>query len=502
VIVNPSSIEVNENLNGSITPNGTHYLDETDLAASRQPPRQYHQIESQRVHIVWDLFAIASILTFVADITSDIVVSVLYFVDGFYVWFALTFGFFILSSIVMQVFSAKWFYEDSEKHDWRTYLLHLFQLGPLWRYWRVIKAGWRTRQENSTDSDYEAYLAEWRDLSMLRLFECFLESAPQLVLQLFIMAYNRRFDIESDLFTALAAASSLVSLAWAIVAYAKALRDLMGTGANMSWIGFFLQIVWRMCMVASRVVALVLFASYYTTWLFVAMAAHWFMMTGWLVCQQTHFCADENGNHLCREYLFDSVIGFVYIFCFFNIKDGMTRIRVIPYYVIMLGENTVFIVMWYPFRKLYGDIEVAALSIVWGGFAIGLLSMISYYRFYHPSLPVKGICVKKTQLNMEENQRITICWCCCCEIQTKYESVEESEDRYSFAVRERPYYDPRRNTQARVQARGRFPMDVDILPRMRSRESDAHVSESATHHPASNGIIHSTQSMYRKSEWL
>ena len=141
---------------------------------------------------------------------------------------------------------------------------------------------------------------------MLRLFECFLESAPQLVLQLYIMAYNRRFEIESDLFTALAAGSSLVSLGWAIVAYTKALRDFLGKGnGGMSWIGFFLQTVWRMSMIASRVVALVLFASYYTIWLFVAMAAHWIMMTSWLFCQKTSFCVDEYGRkHCCREYLF------------------------------------------------------------------------------------------------------------------------------------------------------------------------------------------------------
>ena len=253
------------------------------------------------------------------------------------------------------------------------------------RYWRVIRLGWYTRQEKATDSDYKEYLKEWRDISMLRLFECHFESAPQLVLQLFILAYNRRFEIEHDLFTVLAAGSSLVSLAWAIVSYTKALRDFhKKKDENMPWIGFYLQIIWRLSMVASRIVALVLFASYYTSWLVVAMAIHWLCMTIWLVFQDTQFCVNENGrNHLCWEYLFDCVIGFVYIFSFFNAKKGMTRIRVIPYYVIMLSENTLFVVMWYPFRTLFGDVEIASLSIVWGGFGLGVLCMIAYYKLFH-----------------------------------------------------------------------------------------------------------------------
>lgn len=151
-----------------------------------------------------------------------------------------------------------------------------------------------------------------------------------------------------------------------------------------------------MCMVVFRVVALVLFVFYYNIGVFVVVGVYWFIMIVWFVCQKIYFCVDEYGKiQLCREYLFNFVIGFVYVFCFFNIKEGMIRIRVISYYVIMFGENILFIVMWYLFRILYGDIEIVVFIIVWGGFVCGFFCMVFYYCFYYFSFFVKGICVKK-----------------------------------------------------------------------------------------------------------
>ena len=134
VIVNPLSFERAKNTNESPnTTNGNVSTDETDLAASRRPPRRHHQVKARRVHIFWDIFAVISILTFVADIASDVVVCVRYSLDGSYLWSLLTVAFVISSSIVTQIFSAYWFYEDRENQTWATYLFHLFQLGPLVR---------------------------------------------------------------------------------------------------------------------------------------------------------------------------------------------------------------------------------------------------------------------------------------------------------------------------------------------------------------------------------
>lgn len=72
---------------------------------------------------------------------------------------------------------------------------------------------------------YSMYIEQWRDLTMLRLFEVFIESAPQLVLQLYILAYNRHFDKDKDWLTACSASFSLISISTTIVSYSKALRD-------------------------------------------------------------------------------------------------------------------------------------------------------------------------------------------------------------------------------------------------------------------------------------
>lgn len=252
---------------------------------------------------------------------------------------------------------------------------------------------------------------------MLRLLQAFLESAPQLVLQLYILLQRPQSWSKDDLLTAVAAACSLVSLIWAILAYSKSLRDFRMQAYVLSAAGLLFQTLWRISMMSSRVVAMVLFASYFKQWLFVAVGAHWITMTIWLICQRTRFCTDEDGKeHPYREKLFSAVIGFIYIFCFFNTREGMTRKRVVLFYSIILVENSLFVSMWYPHRTFRGIVSVAALGVVWGGLVFGIVCMMLYYRFYHPSLPVQGIFLQKRSFNLEGQVAHAWVCCCCCRI--------------------------------------------------------------------------------------
>lgn len=324
---------------------------------------------------------------------------------------------------------------------------------------------------------------------MLRLLQAFLESAPQVVLQLYILVKRHPFEWQNDWLIATTAGCSLLSMVWAILAYSKSLRDFRKQGYKISFPGLILQLLWRISMVTSRVVAIVLFASYFQKWLFVALGVHWLIMTTWLICQRTRFCTDEDGNeHPHREKFFCAVIGFMYILCFFNTREGMTRKRVLLFYSIMLVENSLFISMWYPHKTFQGIMAFSALGIVWGGLIFGVLCMVLYYRFYHPSLPVQGICLQKKTFDLEGQRIYTWVCCCCCNVKQSKEDTLAGEGLIRNA-----------NHSGNLSV---YPaLEMEVLPRSASQEilqeiTGNHIkcagSRDCISGPDSSVLVHST----------
>lgn len=326
---------------------------------------------------------------------------------------------------------------------------------------------------------------------MLRLFEAYLESAPQLVLQLYILAYHRRVKTESDIRTAVTAAISLVSLAWSIVAYTSALRDVMF--CKISWTGIFFQILWRLFMLASRITSFVLFASFYSVWLFVAVGIHWLIMFLFLVMQYSTFCADVGGNvNPCKEVCYDGIIAFVYNFSFFNISEGSTRIKIVLFYTITFIEGTVFVALWYPHRALFGNVSYAAISLFFGGFAVGIFFMIIYYQFYHPNISKKGFCFKKGEhlhLDKDSSFMFTKMRCCCCDMRfiTKSEVWHNESQNVQRII-----CGSNSNRNLSPTARTTSPkfLDLDIVPRHSSLEHIPHlVSPSEAYYLKNSGRV-------------
>ncbi|MEE6463760.1 hypothetical protein FKM82_006043 [Ascaphus truei] len=149
------------------------------------------------------IMSIFGIFTFLFDIGADIWIAAKYFQQGHQFFGLLTIFFIVLSTIVVQVFSYVWFKDDCSEESYGrlkwVFLVHLFLAGTFLRYWYAAKYGYQAtscnpKRRNSEDINIKAVNA-MTDLSMLRCFKTYLESAPQLILQVYILMEHGQISL-------------------------------------------------------------------------------------------------------------------------------------------------------------------------------------------------------------------------------------------------------------------------------------------------------------------
>lgn len=135
-----------------------------------------------------------------------------------------------------------------------------------------------------------------------------------------------------------------------------------------------------------------------------------------------------------EEILYNIVMGFVYCFCYINLRDGKTRYRLILFYTLIISQNFGSLLLYI----LISDTEkqkkmwsIAATSCIVFGTIIGkflqtlrccfiiaftciiinfidllgICSMISYYKFFHWKGPILW---KNPHSDIELNNRSDI----------------------------------------------------------------------------------------------
>lgn len=83
------------------------------------------------------------------------------------------------------------------------------------------------------------------------------------------------------------------------------------------------------------------------------------------------------------------LVGVVHLFCWFNVKEGRSRYRMLAYYVLVLAENVLLTSCWYAYREP-GASDAYAASAFLGvllSFAAGMAFMVLYYGVLHPMGP-------------------------------------------------------------------------------------------------------------------
>ncbi|XDB52931.1 hypothetical protein ABFV05_006547 [Capra hircus] len=393
-------------------------------AAGRQPPTpsaerpQPPQVERPWLDCLWIVLAL---LVFFGDVGTDLWLALDYYRKGDYGYFGLTLSFVLVPSLLVQSLSFRWFVQDytggglgaveglssrgppmmgaGYGHGagpsatpgaqrlcrlsvwiWQS-VIHLLQMGQVWRYIRTMYLGIQSqRQKEHQRRFYWAMMYEYADVNMLRLLETFLESAPQLVLQLCIMIQKSR----AETLPCVSSVTSLMSLAWVLASYHKLLRDSRDDKKSMSYRGALVHLFWRLFTISSRVISFALFASIFQLYFGIFVVVHWCAMAFWIIHGGTDFCMSK-----WEEILFNMVVGIVYIFCWFNVKEGRTRYRMFAYYTIVLTENAALTFLWYFYRnpETTDSFAVPALCCVFISFVAGIALMLLYYGVLHPMGP-------------------------------------------------------------------------------------------------------------------
>jgi hypothetical protein len=407
------------------------------------------------------------VITFFADLISDIILSIEYF-DNKRSWLGfMTLIFTIVPNVTLSLFSLSWYIDkyyqekqlsqqkqndpeqqlNASKREPRnskisstcdsitfwitTIFFVVFQLDLVWKYIQgfvYTLKGWACRSLFK-NLKWEKYYIEKQikcdtDIGMLRLIDVFMDSGPQVLLQLYVITTQnlnklgignlviftfKDFRTTSlELKQLVSILSSLFSMGYALAGYHRCLRNqqfIFCLETNkplprpMSWLSTIMQFLWYLFLIAPRVLAMAIFASTFRSWFFMIIFTHWLIMYFWILRLKTNYCLTSQDEYNAREEIFEKfyncICAFIYVFCYFNLKAGHTRLRYIIYYLIFYSENCLFCISYFLYSNetkfLY---KLVMMLIVIFGFWIAITFQIVYYLYCHPSHNIQ-ICVRK-----------------------------------------------------------------------------------------------------------
>ncbi|XP_060897057.1 XK-related protein 5b isoform X1 [Labrus mixtus] len=306
----------------------------------------------------------------VAERTAVIYCFVYYLWTGHNYCYAHLAGFtalFLLPGWGPQWLSYLWYLSDGRIRRKSLTWTHILHLGIFKRLWECICL---------PDEDVYGEIMQQADVSALRLFEALVVTLPQTLLQTYVLICT---DIGIKSPASVCFVVCLLSLAWALVLYARACSLIRPGHLQMTPAAILCRLLWRVGMLGSRFAILMLFTRIFKQWILGVIGVHWLGATFWMVSQQTDIIRSTS-----RWRLFNLVLGAVHIFLFLNVKYGQSRYRMAGFYLAMFLENAfLLLASSWLFTMVSWD-TVGIPAAVFCSFLIGLIALVLYYRFLHP----------------------------------------------------------------------------------------------------------------------
>ncbi|XP_050574548.1 XK-related protein 6-like [Bombus affinis] len=369
-------------------------------------------------------FLVSSILMHIVDVAIDINLAVRYLLAKKITYFIWTTVFILLPSFINVIISRRMQQQDDKINETSNpskfkcvhamltknlccLVLVAFQLAPVLRYYRTLKYAlyaYKFEKQGNRSAQRRYYLKmlrEDQDVALLRVSECFLEAAPQQILQLTILLKHYHSDINFEFIHQVASiVSSLGSMGWAMASYHRSIRLAQQDKLNIGITGTILQFIWHFCTTVSRILSLSVVASMWPLYTAIGCIFHWICMTIWIIIDSRgilEFCRNSNHAPHCspkikeRIYsvLFSIVIGVIHVFIYLNTVDGSTFLKHVFFYIICFVENITATAFWIyassdEVKNSWYFNVLIVLCIV--PFLLGITAMTVYYGVFHPSL--------------------------------------------------------------------------------------------------------------------
>lgn len=335
---------------------------------------------------------VGGMIVYVVDIGVDFWVASRYFCQGQYSWSIWILCFRGLSSLITQIFSYVWFKNDWEGTDtWKlklVFLVHLFHCGIFIRYWFALKCGCQaafkqTSSRDAPEADPSSLIQKQAidavtDINMLRVFKTFLETTPQLFLQIYILMEHGK----TNFYQCAAIIMSLCGISLSMVDYQISLRKSLPEKDEFHVLSKLMYLLYKFLTITSWILSISLITLLSVRFSVFLLIFLWICGFTWTLQQHTTFCKSKK-----MEYLYRTVVGIILIFSFFNIKGRRAKVCISIYYathtVVTLGILLVY-TFWKPsvIKEICFTI-VSILTIL--SLVLGIIFLVVYYSCFHPT---------------------------------------------------------------------------------------------------------------------
>ncbi|KAM3858129.1 XK-related protein 8-like [Diretmus argenteus] len=332
------------------------------------------------------VFTFVGLLFFLADIALDVWAVVDFYQEEDYVHLGLLLLFLLGSSALAQVYSWLWYKYDGFESQTRVgnclkpcslTVLHVFLFGVYFRYAGILEVTILPDPQNAA-----AFLTH--DLRMLRLIETFTESAPQLVLMLTVILQRDLLDHV----TVLKAVGSASAIAVSVTMYHRSLRSFLPDKDQQMLSSTLIYFLWNLLLIASRLVAITLFASVLPCYIFTHFICSWMVLFFCAWRMNTSFMDSAGG-----EWLYRATVGIIWYFSWFNVAEGPTWFKSLIYHIYIIVDMCFLCGMWYwqincdaPYLEitpLYAAIISVVVVVI---YIVGLVIKGIYYKWCHPKI--------------------------------------------------------------------------------------------------------------------